>query len=92
MGSERDRDQMRSGAPERAPSTMRSVVLWIEPSQIMLFKAIIESYDNLATLRTVDPARHHLRLYFGPESEGDVMTLLAAIGGRFSMRLIDRTG
>jgi len=67
---------------------MKSVVLWVEPRKIMLFKAIIESYDNLATLRTEDPARHHLRLYYGPESEADVMELLVAIGDRFSMRRI----
>ena len=67
---------------------MKSVVLWVEPRKIMLFKAIIESYDNLATLCTEDPARHHLRLYYGPESEADVMELLAAIGDRFSMRRI----
>jgi hypothetical protein len=65
---------------------MKSVVLWVEPRTIMLFKAIVESYDNLATLRTEDPARHHLRLYYAPESEADVMELLAAIGERFSMR------
>ncbi len=67
---------------------MKSAVLWVEPRKIMLFKAIIESYDNLATLRTEDPARHHLRLYYGPESEAAVMELLAAIGDRFSMRRI----
>jgi hypothetical protein len=72
----------------QAPAAMRSVVLWIEPSKIILFKAIIESYDNLATLRTEDPTRHHLRLYFGPESETDVMDLLAAVSDRFSMRHI----
>ena len=88
MGSERDRDETAAGAGQRPPASMRSVVLWVEPQKIMLFKAIIESYDNLATLRTEDPTRHHLRLYFGRESEADVMALLAAIGDRFSMRRI----
>jgi len=32
--------------------------------------------------------RHHLRLHYGPESETEVMELLAAIGDRFSMRRI----
>jgi hypothetical protein len=75
-------------AHQSARATMRSVVLWVEPSKIMLFKAIIESYDNLATLRTEDPAGNHLRLYFDPQSGDDVMTLLAAIGDRSSMRRI----
>lgn len=68
---------------------MGSAVLWVEPRKIALFKAIIESYDNLATLRTEDPARHHLRLYFGVESESDVMELLARIADRFSLRRIE---
>lgn len=68
---------------------MSSVVLWVEPHKIMLFKAIIESYDNLATLRTEDPARHHLRLYYGIESESDVMELLARIADKFSLRRIE---
>ncbi|GEM_PF-436554 len=72
----------------QTPAAMRSVVLWIEPSKIILFKAIIESYDNLATLRTEDPTRHHLRLYYSPESETEVMDLLAAVSDRFSMRRI----
>jgi hypothetical protein len=46
---------------------MRSVLVSIEPGRIALFKAIIESYDNLATLRTEDPARHHVRLVFARE-------------------------
>jgi uncharacterized protein DUF4911 len=73
----------------RSEPQMKSVVLWVEPRKIMLFKAIIESYDNLATLRTENPARHHLRLYYSPESEADVVELLAAIGEGFSMRRID---
>ncbi len=64
-------------------------MLWIEPRKIMLFKAIIESYDNLATLRTEDPARHHLRLYYGIESEAEVMELLAGIADKFSLRRIE---
>ena len=41
----------------------------IEPAKIALFKAIVESYDNLATLRTDDPKQHHLKLYFSDEME-----------------------
>jgi len=40
------------------------------------FKAIIESYDNLATLRTEDPRRHRLKLYFAPEMADEVNALL----------------
>lgn len=62
------------------------VVLGIPPRHIALFKAIVESYDNLATLRTEDPARHHLVLYFSPESADDVEALLESVAETFSLR------
>jgi Domain of unknown function (DUF4911) len=68
---------------------INNLALWIEPRKIMLFKAIIESYDNLATLRTEDPESHRLRLYYGAESEAEVMELLARIADQFSLRRIE---
>jgi Domain of unknown function (DUF4911) len=65
---------------------MDSIVLGLPPSEIVRFKAIIESYDNLATLRTEDPRRHHLRLYFSPECAEEVEALLASLAGTFSIR------
>ena len=58
----------------------------IEPAQIALFKAIVESYDNLATLRTADPTQHHLMLYFSEEMDADVRALLDSMRERFSIR------
>jgi hypothetical protein len=73
-------------APSAPPAAMASMLIWIPPELIALFKAIIESYDNLATLRTEDPAQHHLRLYFAPESALDVDGLLDTLAARFSIR------
>jgi hypothetical protein len=64
---------------------MSSVVLSIPPKQIALFKAIIESYDNLATLRTEDPINHHLRLYYTPESAEEVDNLLNSLQPQFTL-------
>ena len=58
----------------------------IEPAKIALFKAIVESYDNLATLRTADPTQHHLMLYFSEDMETDVRALLDSMRERFSIR------
>jgi len=52
---------------KHAPS--QTIRFAIEPAKIALFKAIVESYDNLATLRTDDPKQHHLKLYFSAEME-----------------------
>jgi hypothetical protein len=58
----------------------------IEPAKIALFKAVVESYDNLATLRTDDPRLHHLKLYFSDEMEAEVRALLDSLRERFSIR------
>jgi len=64
------------------------MLFWIPPELIARFKAIIESYDNLATLRTENPALHHLRLYFAPESAADVHALIDSLALEFSIRPI----
>jgi hypothetical protein len=71
------------------PAALASMLIWIPPELIALFKAIIESYDNLATLRTEDPAQHHLRLYFAPESTLDVDCLIDSLAAQFSIRRLD---
>jgi Domain of unknown function (DUF4911) len=73
-----------------APKTemIATITFAIPPAQIALFKAIVESYDNLATLRTEDPRTHTLKLYFAPEMEGEVRALLDSLRDRFSIREI----
>ncbi len=56
-----------------------SMLIAIPPGQIVLFKSIVESYDNLATLRTEDPVRHHLRICFSQETRGEVEALIASL-------------
>ena len=70
------------------PAAMATILIRIPPELIALFKAVIESYDNLATLRTEDPTQHHLRLYFAPESATDFAALIDALAAQFSIRRI----
>jgi uncharacterized protein DUF4911 len=65
---------------------MSTITLAIPPERIALFKAIIESYDNLATLRTEDPRRHYLKLYFAPEMADEIEALLDALQAAFAIR------
>lgn len=67
---------------------MSQMLLAIVPAKIALFKAIIESYDNLATLRTEDPRNHYLRLYFDEASADQVNALLDSLSADFSIRRI----
>lgn len=71
------------------PAAMSTIVLAIAPEKIALFKAVIESYDNLATLRTEDPRQHHLKLYFAPESAAEVNALIDSVAEDFALRRLD---
>ena len=70
---------------------LKTIRFAIEPAKIALFKAIIESYDNLATLRTDDPKLHHLMLYFADDQEGEVLALLDTLREPFSIREVPVT-
>jgi Domain of unknown function (DUF4911) len=69
--------------------TFQTVLLAIAPAGIARFKAIIESYDNLATMRTEDPRHHYVRLYFDAASVAEVEALLDSLSAAFSIRRID---
>jgi hypothetical protein len=81
------RNQMASSR-DRSERRLRSMILEMAPADIAFFKAIIESYDNLATLRTEDPERSHLRLWLAAEAEADINELLAALAPKLSIRII----
>jgi Domain of unknown function (DUF4911) len=70
------------------PANFDSMLIAIPPGEIVLFKSIVESYDNLATMRTEDPKRHYLRIYFAPESRAEVEALLESLENRFQIRHI----
>jgi hypothetical protein len=70
------------------PAAFQSLIMAIPPARIAEFKAIIESYDNLATLRTEDPRRHHLRLYFASDQKDTVIQLVESLRERLGIRLL----
>ena len=65
------------------------MLIAIPPGQIVLFKSIVESYDNLATLRTEDPARHHLRIYFSADSRDEVEAMMTSLAEHFEIERIE---
>jgi hypothetical protein len=67
-------------------AAFESIIMAIPPARIAEFKAIIESYDNLATLRTEDPRRHHLRLYFASDQKDTVDQLIESLRERLEIR------
>ena len=73
---------------ENKTPSIASMLIAIPPEQIVLFKSIVESYDNLATLRTEDPARHHLRIYFSADSREEVEAMMASLSAQFAIERI----
>jgi hypothetical protein len=73
---------------ENKTPSIASMLIAIPPEQIVLFKSIVESYDNLATLRTEDPARHHLRIYFSADSREEVEAMMASLAAQFEIQRI----
>jgi uncharacterized protein DUF4911 len=65
---------------------MSTITLAMPPERIALFKVIVESYDNLATLRTEDPRQHYLKLYFAPETSPEIEALLNSLELDFAIR------
>ena len=65
-----------------------SMLIAIPPEQIVLFKSIVESYDNLATLRTEDPVRHHLRIYFSADTRDEVEAMMTSLSQQFQIERI----
>jgi Domain of unknown function (DUF4911) len=80
---------MRVDAAMGETPQLKSVLITIRPHWIALLKAIIESYDNLATLRTEDPRRNRLRLYFAADQAAEVEGLLASLKDRFAIERLD---
>jgi hypothetical protein len=67
---------------------MATLVIRVPAAQMALFKAIIESYDNLATLRTEDPAEERLKLWFSPETKEDIESLLRSLAPAISVQCL----
>ena len=65
-----------------------TITFEMPPAKIALFKAIVESYDNLATLRTENPGLHRLRLYCAAEALEDVVALLNELTPSFGIKQI----
>jgi len=70
---------------EKTTPAIASMLIAMPPEQIVLFKSIVESYDNIATLRTEDPVRHHLRIYFSADSRDEIENLIASLSSQFQI-------
>lgn len=57
----------------------------LPPSRIAFLRFLLESYDGLLFLRTLDRRRALVEISFAPSRRGDAEALLAALAGECAM-------
>jgi hypothetical protein len=62
----------------RSPQAKR-VILVVPPSDIVYFHAILEGYDDLAVMRTIEPESGLVEVYVSPGAEEDFSRLIRAL-------------
>lgn len=70
------------------PAAMATMLIHLPPELIVVFKSIVEAYDNLVTLRTEDPGRHLLKLAYAPETSADVEALIASLAAELAIERV----
>ncbi|MFQ5481209.1 MAG: DUF4911 domain-containing protein [Nitrospinaceae bacterium] len=63
--------------------------LEMDKRDIAYLCGVFEGYDDLAVVRTLDPARGRVELLIAPDYAADVRRLLAALEGEISLRVLD---
>ncbi len=71
-----------------APSRMTHWTIEMDPRKIYYLKFILEGYDNLATISTIDARSGTVDVCISPESEDTVRGLLKAEDSQIGLRRI----
>ena len=74
-------------------SQQRSKVLLyeVDPYQIHYLKFILEAYEGLAILTTLDPQKGLVQLAVPPDRQVSVEALMQALGQEFELKKINST-
>lgn len=51
-------------------------ILFVERNEICYLQWIIESYDGMASMRTINPANGEIEIYISPGCEEDIFSLI----------------
>jgi hypothetical protein len=62
----------------RSPQAKR-VLLVVPPPDIIYFHAILEGYDDLAVMRTIEPGEGLVEIYITPGAEEEFNRLIGAL-------------
>jgi hypothetical protein len=71
------------------PQQRSNVLLYkVEPYEIHYLKFILEAYEGLATLTTLDAKKGLVQLAVPPKRDGSVESLMKALGQEFELEKI----
>ncbi|MCX5876364.1 MAG: DUF4911 domain-containing protein [Deltaproteobacteria bacterium] len=70
-------------------SSLASCRIRIDPEQIYFLKFILEAYDNLTIMSTVDRIEGVMELKYPPELEQDVKGVLQSMAQRLKLEYLD---
>ena len=70
-------------------SSLASFRIRIDPEQIYFLKFILEGYDNLTIMSTVDRIDGVMELKYPPELEEDVKGVLQSMAQRLKLEYLD---
>jgi len=70
-------------------NSLASLRIRIDPEQIYFLKFILEAYDNLTIMSTVDRIDGVMELKYPPELEQDVKGVLQSMAQRLRLEYLD---
>ena len=70
-------------------TSLASMRIRIDPEQIYFLKFILEGYDNLTIMSTVDRIEGVMELKYPPELEQDVKGVLQSMAQRLKLEYFD---
>jgi hypothetical protein len=70
-------------------NSLASLRIRIDPEQIYFLKFILEAYDNLTIMSTVDRIEGLMELKYPPELEQDVKGVLQSMAQRLKLEYFD---
>lgn len=69
----------------------RTLLVSIPPAEVLTLTALMEACDNLAIVRTVDPAKGRLAVWCHAAAEAIVEEQLAWLSARIPLVVLERT-
>ena len=71
-----------------APERSARLYVYLDPSQVYLFRFFLEAHDNLGIMTVVDRWRAALLLRFSPHQEQEIREFLAAVRESVPLALV----